>query len=293
MSESGTMDNHPIDYLFERMEQVAPYPAGVVPVPCRIAGTAFFPGGAGLWQSGLELPTMPTGGVMVLGHNFDTLAGFERSLTHAGENLRGETWRNLLSLLDLSGISRKCCFFTNVYMGLIDGPSAIGTFPGARDPAFVSRCVPFLAEQIRVMQPRLVLTLGKEVVPVLAELSDDLASWRKVLSLRKLDQRSGALAYPVAFAGVSHPVAVAALTHPALRHLNVPHRRYKGMVGEEAELVLISDALRVSGVSKVEGENAHMVPHVSSGPDGSTCNHPSESNIEPGLGTAGMNSVSK
>jgi hypothetical protein len=247
------MDTHPIEHLFQWMQQVAPYPAGVVPVPGRIAGTAFFPGGAGLWQSGPELPAMPTGGVMVLGHNFDTLAGFERSLTHAGENLRGETWRNLLSLLDHSRILRECCFFTNVYMGLIDGPSAIGTFPGARDPAFVSRCLTFLGEQIRVMQPSLILTLGKEVVPVIAELSADLAPWRKVLSLRKLDQRSAALAYPVAFGGVSHPVAVAALTHPALRHLNVPHRRYKSLVGEEAELALISDALRVSDVDGGHG----------------------------------------
>lgn len=239
---------HPVAYLFERLRDVAPYPAGVVPVPDRIRGTAFFPGGAGLWQTGLELPPMPTHGVMILGHNFDTLAGFERAMSHAGENLRGDTWRNLLRLLDDVGIARAQCFFTNVYMGLIDGPSALGRFPGSRDEPFVARCIAFLEAQIRVMQPRLICTLGKEVISLLSRLTPDLATWRGVPSLPALDRASAALVYPARFTGVPHPLGVVALTHPAMRHLNVGRRRYGGLQGAEAEKALLFDALALSGV---------------------------------------------
>jgi uracil-DNA glycosylase len=247
------ISTHPVEHLFARVEQVAPYPAGVLPFPGRIDGTAFFPGGAGLWQTGPDLPAMPTGEVMVLGHNFDTLKGFRRSLSHHGENLRGPTWRNLLTLLRDAGVSPESCFFTNVYMGLIDGPSAVGNFPGATDAAFVSRCQLFLAEQIAIMQPRVILTLGKEVVSVLAALSSDLMLWRNVRGLPALDQSGTALICPVKFMGVSHTTAVVALTHPALRHLNINRRRYGDKSGQEAELALIADAIKLVGTSKGDG----------------------------------------
>ena len=61
---------------------VEPYPKGVVPVPERLPGTAFFPGAAGLWafDPDAPLPPMPVGGVMVLGHDFYSEAGYRRFL---------------------------------------------------------------------------------------------------------------------------------------------------------------------------------------------------------------------
>lgn len=180
---------------------------------------------------------------MVLGHNFDSVTGFQRSLASDGENMNGETWRNLRYLLDHVGIPKELCFFTNVYMGLIDRPSAVGTFPGAKDPGFVHRCRLFLAEQMRAIQPQLILTLGKEVLHVLPELSADLRrGWAGARTLAQLDQRGSALVYPVTFADVAHPVAVAALTHPALRYANIGRRRFGGLEGNEAELALIHQA---------------------------------------------------
>jgi len=253
MSAPGASDNyHPVERLFAKMESVAPYPAGVVEVPDRIRGTAFFPGGAGLWQTGMQLPPMPVGGLMVLGHNFDSLAGFKRSLAHAGENLRGPTWRNLLQLLDEVGISPERCFFTNVYMGLIDGPSAVGRFPGASEAAFVERCLRFLGEQITVVQPALILTLGNEVIPLLARLTPDLLPWREHPTLVALDAVDSGLLHPVHFSRADHPVAVVALTHPAMRHLNVGRRTYRTFHGHEAEKTLIRDALALTRAIEVE-----------------------------------------
>ena len=85
---------------------------------------------------------------MVIGHNFDSEAGFERAFNHEGENLKVSTWRNLLAFLEQVEISPERCFFTNAYVGLLSGDHAIGPFPGERDDEFVYWCQNFLHEQI-------------------------------------------------------------------------------------------------------------------------------------------------
>lgn len=66
---------HPVDHLFAEMPGVIDdYPAGTEPVWTRICGTAFFPGGSGLWRPYVtaDLPPMPHGGVMVIGQDYYT-----------------------------------------------------------------------------------------------------------------------------------------------------------------------------------------------------------------------------
>ncbi len=186
---SSRQDKHPVEHLFNLHKRVAPYPKGVIPVPEQIAGTAFFPGGSGLWQpSGSNvLPPFPVGKVMVLGHDFHSEVGYRLSLAKRGENLQGPTWRNLLQLLYEADIGPEQCFFTNAYMGLRAGRNTTGRFPGAHDRRFVERCQSFLFEQIEVQQPRLILTLGNYVPSILATLSSDLDVWRKRQSLTQLD----------------------------------------------------------------------------------------------------------
>ena len=188
---------------------------------------------------------------MILGHNFDSEAGFHHSLAHEGENLRGATWRNLLGLLREADVSPETCFFTNAYMGLIAGNKAVGVFPGSRDPDYVRRCREFLLEQLRVMQPKVILTLGKEVIPVLAPLSPDLThQWSDAPSLPELDERGAALVSPTRFKTLACPVAVAALTHPALRHLNIGRRSYCGFLGNTAEVEMVKHAVNQANPSK-------------------------------------------
>lgn len=78
-----------------------------------------------------------SGGIIVIGHNFDSEAGFKRSFTHGGEDMNGPTWRNLLAFLRSVDISPARCFFTNAYVGLMPGDKATGPFAGAKDPQFV------------------------------------------------------------------------------------------------------------------------------------------------------------
>ena len=89
----------------------------------------------------------------------------------------------------------------------------MGAFSGARDPEFVRWCRNFLLKQLRLIQPRLIFTLGVHVPGFLASLSPELqSSWSDVTRLRTLDERGVALVYPSTFSGVLLPTAVVALT---------------------------------------------------------------------------------
>ncbi len=243
---------HPVERLFTLLDQtVAPYPAGVVALWARIGGTAFFPGGSGLWGTlpDRPLPPMPIGGVMVLGHNFDCETGFAASRHRDSENLNGPTWRTIRSVLVQASITLEQCFFTNAYMGLKAGSEPTGIFPGARDSDFVRRCQRFLLEQLRLLQPGLLLTLGKEVPPVVAPLAPELrVAWMGLRTLQEMDQRGVALLDAVRFPDVPHVTTVVALTHPANRAPNVRRRRYQGLEGDAAEQALLHDALKQAGL---------------------------------------------
>ena len=251
---------HPVARLAEILIDFGEYPEGVEAVPACITGLAFFPGGAGLWGAamGRPLPPMPMGKIMIVGHNFDSKDNYQKSLAKGAENVNGSTWRTLLALLSACGIAPEDCFFTNAYMGLkadinkaTGKISSTGAFPGAKDHFFSYRCRAFLLRQIREQQPRLLLTLGEKVLPMLTPLAPDLtAMWRGARHLSDVDERGGALVYPVRFPGMPHPTAVVALTHPANRGPNVLRRRYGAATGVVAEQALIRDGLLASGLMR-------------------------------------------
>jgi hypothetical protein len=235
---------HQSELLWRRHHEVAPYPDGVVPVPALIEGTAFFPGGRGVWQweAGLPLPPLPVGGIMVLGHDFHSEEAYRASLARGYEARSQPTWRSLLALLEAARIHPLHCFFTNIYMGLRKGSATTGKFPGAADPAFVQRCLSFLSVQLAVVQPKIILTLGSYVPPLLARLTPDLEEWRSAASLLDVDARRP-FRPAVRFATASSVVesAVVTLTHPSQRRLNVGRRRYLTQAGEAAELQMLAD----------------------------------------------------
>ncbi len=258
---------HPADALWARHEPPGRYPDGVVRVRKPIPGRAFFPGGFGLWDAvaGAPLPPMPVGGVMVLGHDFHSEDGYEKSLKAGEEPRDNKTWSNLLPVLDEVGISRKWCFFTNLYMGLRATPTAqqerpgvkarrprsptMGKHPGASDADFVSHCRAFLVEQLRVQRPALILSLGKYVPPALGTLSPELAPWAEWKNFGHID-KVGAVQSPVTVGGIDgYQTTVVALLHPCQRRLNLPARRYGSAAGAEAELAMIRVGMALAGVA--------------------------------------------
>lgn len=241
---------HPAEVLWARHHPPAGYPVGVIPVPAPIGGLAFFPGGFGLWGAapGRPLPALPVGGVMVIGRDFHSEAGYTESRRLGGERLTLPTWGNLLRLFEGVGLPPERCFFTNLYVGLRAGSVATGVFPGASDPAFVAHCQTFLVEQLRVQRPALVLTLGVHVPPVIGPLSPELSPWTEGRGLKHLDA-VGPMRTAVTFRGVEHfRTTAVALLHPSLRQASLRHRRYGGVTGEAAEFAMLRDGLAASGV---------------------------------------------
>lgn len=234
---------HPpqIPRLRRYLEEVAPYPSKVLPVPTPISGTAFFPGGHGLWMEDGE-PNFPEGGIMVLGHDFHSNEEYEKSLGRGEESMKSPTWRNLLALLDESGILPRDCFFTNFFMGLRAGPGTTGEFPGKKDPAFVQRCRDMLILQLQVQRPRMVLVLGAEVPALIAPMAKELSGWTSA-TLKEIDLRSAGHVAHVDFGHDLPSCDMVALTHPSFRHLNVGQRTF-GYTGHQAELAMIKQALR-------------------------------------------------
>lgn len=232
---------HPAQQLWAEHAYPGDQPLGVLPVPEAIRGTAFFPGGYGLFVSepGGELPSFPFGGVMVLGHDFHSEIGYRRSLAQDCESLSQPTWRNLLRLLAQAAIPTADCFFTNFFMGLRQGTITTGVFPGSKSEPYVEYCRRFLLRQLEVQRPRLVLTLGVRVPYLVAPMSPELAPWQMRQGLKHLDA-CGPIQLKVSFAGLpGFRTTVVALTHPSLRHTSVRHRRFHGATGAEAELKML------------------------------------------------------
>ena len=238
---------HSVEHLFGLLKGFS-YPDGLVPVPQRIPGTAFFPGGYGLWRKTRGgLPPMPCGKVMVLGNNFDSECGYRKSL-QKGDELHTPTWQNLLQLFGSVGIRPEDCFFTNAYMGLLAScPSNTGESPGARNSTFRKCCESFFAEQIAVQKPRLILALGRFVPEFIAPLSRDLAEWTEWRKWSGLDVSGPVKRVHFDFDDTGEQMTtVVALVHPSMRRSNLRWRRYRGRTGNEAELAMLKDALEMA-----------------------------------------------
>ena len=238
---------YPSDELRARLSQVEPYPPGVVAVPEELPFTAFFPGGAGvmLGEDGSK-PPFPSGKVMIVGHNFYHLAGFELMRQKRTRDAGTPTWRNLKSTLERADIALEDCFFTNAYQGLMDTTSSMGAFPGAKDEAFVERCRAFFRVQLSVCAPRLVITLGVHVPPFLAPLSDELrAKWLtdrgKTRTFAQIDEAEGGLVSSSVTdsEGRARELVWVALTHPAQQWPNVKRRRFGELESYAAEEALL------------------------------------------------------
>lgn len=239
------MSEHPCRQLWLEHHPPQGYPAGVLAVPAPIRGTSFFPGGWGLWnpEGSTNLPPFPKGKVMILGQDFHSETGYKASVLRGAESMLQPTWRNLLALLRAAGIGPETCFFTNVFMGLRAGSATTGVFPGATDSHFVAHCRSFLARQLEMQRPNLVVTLGMHAPAILSPLSLELSSWAAAKAIRQLDA-AGPVQKNVTFGLVpGFRTTAVALIHPSLRHASLRHRRYGDSSGQEAELRMLLDAV--------------------------------------------------
>ena len=112
--------------LFDDMERsVTDYGPGAIRIDKRIDGTAFFPGGTGLWRAlsphGPNPPDFPSAPLMVLGHNFDKVAAFSASCRRGIELMEAGTWLILRRYLQAAVIKPEKYFFYEHLRGFTTG----------------------------------------------------------------------------------------------------------------------------------------------------------------------------
>ena len=164
----------------------------------------------------------PVGGVMVLGHNFDSECGFNDSSQRGKEILTRGTWLGVLNRLEAVPIPPYECFFTNAFMGLCKGRKNT-VYQGRNDQRFREACARFLRFQVEVQRPRLILTLGLKVPPLLQSITSDLGPWQGRLKRNSCDPELSTNAInstPILTArfkledGSEHRAVVVPITHP-------------------------------------------------------------------------------
>lgn len=181
---------------------------------------------------------------MVVGQDFGTKATFLGLIPRGGE-ADSPTWRPLRALLSKASISLDECFFTNAWMGLRSSGPETGRYVGARDNRFTRRCADFLALQIAVQRPRLIVSLGAYVPPFLSKLSPQLEAWAPWRKFATIDSSNAGVVRKAMFLGAGNIAAsVVALVHPCYRHLNVRERRFTDRAGctytgDDAEVAML------------------------------------------------------
>jgi uracil-DNA glycosylase family 4 len=156
-----------------------------------IPGTAFFPGGTGVWQGDTcfgPIPEyFPDSPVMFVAHNFDSIGGYEASQQKGGE-VDSFFWQVLRQYLTAAGISAQDVYFTNALMGIKPG-SALGNMPTVA--GYEEECRDFLIRQIEIVGPRAIVALGGKAAARLGRINPSIP-WIGVLhpSARELKARS-------------------------------------------------------------------------------------------------------
>ena len=147
-------------------EIVTSYPPHIHRVePQHVVGTAFYPGGCGLWcgsEHFARVPeAFPDSPAMIVAHNYAGVKAFERFRKRGGES--GSWWRDkVIPLLSVAGIDHTNAFFTNALMGLRDGAS-VGSMNATKE--FENECSLFLLEQIRIVNPSVIIAFGQDAYP--------------------------------------------------------------------------------------------------------------------------------
>lgn len=222
-------------YLFKKTELIEPYPELVAPISTMLGVTAFFPGGYGLWKEEAS-DVFPS--VLILGQDFSTEDEYILMLQTGKNEINGPTWRNMRKLFSEAELNLSDCFFSNIFIGLRKTKSMVGKFPGSKDKLYVSRCLDFMALQIKTIEPKIIVTLGKYPSELLSLVSEDLNSWKNGKALS--DPNNG-FKERVNING--HICTCIALEHPSMRNSNVKRRIYGDKKGSEAEVAMLREAL--------------------------------------------------
>jgi len=230
-----------IQILFDEIAKYNTYPDSMLRICGEIKGVAFFPGGKGTIDCSDDLSDKK---IMILGQDFDCEKNYKTSLDKGTEDIKkNPTWRNILKLLEESGIKGNQCFFTNAIMGIRKGNIGTGKSPAFRNKGFIEYCQRFFIKQIDVQKPRLIIVLGLATAEFLSSINEKLAPWGGIKNFQEVDENDLQVIQNVHFIdGLSTNLVL--IVHPSFRNSNVHRRRFgKDFEGNEAEIEMIKTGL--------------------------------------------------
>lgn len=213
---------------------------GMKPVE-EMRGPGFFPGCTGTIDSRQDISGLR---FMVLGQDFDTATNHQLIDSSKGEIEHNTTWRNLKVLLHDLAIEPSDCFFTNAYMGLRPNQTNeknknTGESPASKRGAelFAKDCQSFLKKQLEVIQPEVVLVLGKETAKFVSKaFPDECSKWKNFPTLKKLYEDEDNISIEFNLDG--KPIQFLFVIHPSLNNSNRSITWGKGKwEGKEQELL--------------------------------------------------------
>ncbi len=221
--------NAEVAELRRKLTAIEPCPEGAYSFQGRplMTGTAFFPGGDGLWKSDRRVaPALPAGGVLFLGSDFGDVYSYQHKFRD--DESDGATWRGLRKLLHLAEIRYEQIFCTNAWPCLRAGASAIkGGVPASRDREFTQRCEVFFSATLDLMRPRLVVPLGLKPTAFLSFLGPGGPwPWGRANSWQIIDET------PI---WRREDFTVVPIVHPSMP--NRRHRKHANTIDAEAELI--------------------------------------------------------
>jgi len=199
-----------------------PEDTGVLPARGGLPGPAFFPEGFGLQH---PTPDAPWPNIMAVGHNFGC-EDYRDEINASGREDDKAAWRNFRGLLTDADVPIESCFMTNWFVGLQPGSKQVGEFLSRPDSRYERECSELLLEQIRTLNPHVILSLGLAVVGRAHRIMPSLRPWADARNWSVIDSSSiGAVAYGVKVPGTDVMANVVALLHPSFSPSNQRHRR--------------------------------------------------------------------
>ena len=219
--------------LRSRLVELAPYPRGCVSFVGRplMNGTAFFPGGDGVWKDRSASGSLDkTLDVLVLGSDFGDVVSYDSRFQVNNEwrdESDGRTWSGLLRLIDAAKIARGRIFYTNAWPCLREGDQPVkGGIPGARDKEFTKRCIAFFEATIDRVRPKLIVPLGVAPTRFVGHAAQN--AWSAAHGWKQIDRIPVNDAFGARIVPVLHP--------------SMPNRRYRTISFErEVELLRNSE----------------------------------------------------
>jgi hypothetical protein len=191
----------------------------------------FFPLGSGILtdHSQLEQAEIVEGGAMVLGHDFGTVFYVKNKCKDGREN-NSKTIKNLQDI----GLNIETTFFTNFYLGLRDDNThtdmKMTKLTVKRTKQYNEFCHAFFLTQLKLINPKLVLCLGKEVGKILPDIFKSMTNEGK--SIFSLYSGESADYIVTSNDGIYGRRKFILIPHPSYAHINWSKNNIKDKIKE-------------------------------------------------------------